>query len=416
MVPDFHPSQVNDRSAQWVVCQIGAREHFGIARALSERGGLAGMVTDVWVPPRSGLARFPGCARLADRYHPALAELPVVSFNRQMLGLELRQRATRQSGWSAILERNALFQKLAIKEIRRLDSRAASGDKPTLFSYSYAALELFREAKKLGWSTVLGQIDPGPEENALVERLRAENPDWAGASVESSPPDSYWETWREECSLADRIIVNSTWSKSLVEKAGIHKAKIEIVPLAYDCPDASAGDSAAKTVLRGKDEVLRVLYLGQAIVRKGIHDLASAAVRLDGAPIRIDVVGGHGVLPPNIPANLVFHGSVPRSEASAWYRQAEVFVLPTHSDGFALTQLEAMAHSVPVIATPACGEVVIDGHNGCLVPPGDPETLAKAISWMLEHPEQREMMGLAARETAGEFGLDRVADALVNEN
>ena len=41
--------------------------------------------------------------------------------------------------------------------------------------------------------------------------------------------------------------------------------------------------------------------------------------------------------------------------------EADVFVLPTLSDGFALTQLEAMAHDLPVIATLACGEVVEPG-------------------------------------------------------
>jgi glycosyltransferase involved in cell wall biosynthesis len=255
----------------------------------------------------------------------------------------------------------------------------------------------------------------GPEEDVLVEQLRAENPNWARRGV-SSPPGHYWEMWREECALADRIIVNSAWSKSLMEKAGINSSKIEIIPLAYEIPTnaAVAGDRELQS--RDSSASLRVLFLGQAIVRKGIQDLATAAHTLTDLSIQIDVVGPHGSLPEGLPSNLIFHGSVPRSEVAAWYDQAEVFLLPTHSDGFALTQLEAMAHGLPVIATPACGEVVIDGVNGWLVPPGDPDALADRMRWMLEHRDQHSAMSEAARKRAAEFTLDRVAEALVGES
>src|SRR5207249_3038181 len=60
-------------------------------------------------------------------------------------------------------------------------------------------------------------------------------------------------------------------------------------------------------------------------------------------------------------------GPVRRSEASRFYREADVFVFPTFSDGFGLTQLEAQAWKLPIIATRFCGNVVINGHNGWLL-------------------------------------------------
>jgi glycosyltransferase involved in cell wall biosynthesis len=54
--------------------------------------------------------------------------------------------------------------------------------------------------------------------------------------------------------------------------------------------------------------------------------------------------------------------------------------LPTISDGFAITQLEAMAHGLPVITTPNCGQVVTDGVDGFIVPVRDSQALADAIA------------------------------------
>ncbi len=55
------------------------------------------------------------------------------------------------------------------------------------------------------------------------------------------------------------------------------------------------------------------------------------------------------------------------SPVESYYRDADVFILPTLSDGFGLTQLEAQAWKLPVIASRYCGEVVRDGFNGVVI-------------------------------------------------
>ncbi|MDB4537630.1 glycosyltransferase family 4 protein [Akkermansiaceae bacterium] len=368
-------------------------------------------MTDAWVTPESLLGKIPGAARLQGRWHSDLADAQVLAPTARMLGDELKSKVKNRCGWYATMARNHLFQREGLRLLEK--SGAWDGEAKTVFSYSYAALEIFREAKRRGWTTVLGQIDPGPRENELVEDLRKEHPEWI-ESKGATPPEEYWDNWREECALADRIIVNSEWSRSLLIETGIDAEKIEIIPLALDGPMGADGIEKSK-IQNSKITIqspLRVLFLGQAIVRKGIQDLATAAHTLTDLSVQIDVVGPHGILPEGLPSNLVFHGSVPRSEVAAWYDQADVFVLPTHSDGFALTQLEAMAHGVPVIATPSCGQVVIDGVNGWLVPPGDSEALADQIRWMLENRDRHPAMREAARKRAAEFTLDRVAEAL----
>jgi glycosyltransferase involved in cell wall biosynthesis len=404
-----------------------------------------------------------------------------------MMFFALQARAGRWPLWKKILAENTIFQKAAGKIL--FGGRFPDADH-VLFAYSYAARDLFREAKRRGWTTVLGQIDPGPAEQRLVDGLRAGYPEWAG-SPEMVPPPHYWEEWREECELADRIVVNSEWSKKLLVKEGVAAEKMVVVPLAYSAESRGRQDwgttgpqergtkrlrdegtkgqpSPAKreeTGRRGdqligddgptgqrevaaatgatwkggnvekcegefgdqkletggksyperftKERPMQVLFLGQANVRKGIQDLVEAARLLGAGPWRFDVVGRHGALPPGIPSWVVFHGQVPRREARRWYEEADVFLLPTHSDGFALTQLEAMAHGLPVVATSCCGAVVQDGVNGVLVPAGDPGGLAGVIRDLAHGPRQLEAMSRAACETVREFGIDRVAQGLL---
>lgn len=414
---------------QWIVCQIGAREHYAVARALRRRGQLAALVTDWWSPPRSWTRLLPEAKSLAGRYAGELSDARVLAPNVRMLFFAARAQLGRWSLWKKILAENALFQKEATKMV--FDG-ALGAKKHVLFSYSYAARELFREAKKRGWTTVLGQIDPGPGEQRLVDELRNQYPQWVndGGAV---PPASYWDEWREECDLADRIVVNSEWSKSLLIKEGIAAAKIDVVPLAYEAGGLRSDEwrvtsdefevVGGRKIEAGKnrkypaeftrERPMRVLFLGQANVRKGIQDLVEAARLLGDGPWCFDVVGRHSSLPSGIPRHVRFHGQVPRSEAGKWYDEADVFLLPTHSDGFALTQIEAMAHGLPVVTTRCCGEVVRDGVNGILVPAGDTTVLAGAIRELAQQPRRLEAMSRAARETVREFDIDRVGRGLL---
>jgi glycosyltransferase involved in cell wall biosynthesis len=89
-------------------------------------------------------------------------------------------------------------------------------------------------------------------------------------------------------------------------------------------------------------------------------------------------------------------------------------VLPTLSDGFAITQLEAMAHGLPVIATPNCGEVVSDGVDGFVVLTRDAEALAQTFRRYLAQPELLRSQSAAALVKARQFTLDRLAASLAN--
>src|SRR6185436_16716956 len=121
-----------------------------VPRALHSSKRLKAMITETWVPPND----FLGLTRpLRERFHPGLQLAPIKSFNISTLAFELSARALRLSGWPLVLRRNRWFQERALSRIGRVAQELEHNDKPVLFAYSYAAIELMRFAKMKGWHT-----------------------------------------------------------------------------------------------------------------------------------------------------------------------------------------------------------------------------------------------------------------------
>lgn len=100
-----------------------------------------------------------------------------------------------------------------------------------------------------------------------------------------------------------------------------------------------------------------------------------------------------------------------RSDVSDFLRAADLFVHPSHQEGFSNAILEAMAAGLPVVACDVGGnpEAVVEGVTGRLVPPGDPTNLAKAMAEILADPGKGRSMGEAGRRRATEqFSMDRM--------
>jgi glycosyltransferase involved in cell wall biosynthesis len=77
----------------------------------------------------------------------------------------------------------------------------------------------------------------------------------------------------------------------------------------------------------------------------------------------------------------------------------DLFMLPTHREGFGVAFAEAMSMEVPVIVSriSPITEIIVDGRTGVLAEVGDPEAFARAAAPLLEHPELRQRMGQAGR-------------------
>ncbi|MXV92694.1 MAG: glycosyltransferase family 4 protein [Chloroflexi bacterium] len=163
-----------------------------------------------------------------------------------------------------------------------------------------------------------------------------------------------------------------------------------------------------------------VLYAGRLLWQKGIGDFVEVARRLRGqATFRVV-----GYAEPSSPL------SVPLRQLDAWqaeglidwqgkrddmptvYAESRVVCLPsTYGEGVPKVLIEAAACARACVTTdtPGCREIVRDGVNGRLVPPGDIEALTTAVNMLLDDPETCRRMGAAGRQIVLDgFTLARV--------
>lgn len=105
-------------------------------------------------------------------------------------------------------------------------------------------------------------------------------------------------------------------------------------------------------------------------------------------------------------------GLVPLAEIPEYYARASIFCMPTRLEPFGNVFVEAMWHQLPIVATRvgALPDIVEDGMNGFLVPPGDASALADRLSELLDDPERCARMGAASRgRAAGRYDWPLVA-------
>ncbi|MFH1593983.1 MAG: glycosyltransferase [Candidatus Omnitrophota bacterium] len=96
--------------------------------------------------------------------------------------------------------------------------------------------------------------------------------------------------------------------------------------------------------------------------------------------------------------NVQFLGA--RMDVPELMKLLDIFALPSLQEGFPRTLIEAMYSGIPVVASNISGipEVILDGENGCLVPPGDHAAMTDKIRILYKDPALRNSMGLKARD------------------
>jgi glycosyltransferase involved in cell wall biosynthesis len=109
-------------------------------------------------------------------------------------------------------------------------------------------------------------------------------------------------------------------------------------------------------------------------------------------------------------------GCVAGKEKRAAFESADIFVLPSYTEGFSMAVLEAMAYGLPVIATRvgALQEILQDGNHGFLVEPRDPQGLAATLARLIENRELRRAIGASnARLARTQYDIHHVARQLL---
>ena len=177
---------------------------------------------------------------------------------------------------------------------------------------------------------------------------------------------------------------------------------------------------AAPTTLRPPGEELRILFVGRPEERKGLPILLTAfGALVEHVPSRLTVIGAERedvlryLADPDLIGSIDVEGRVAGAELWRQLHEADVLCAPSLSgESFGMVLTEAFAAGTPVIASEIAGysDVVNNGVDGILVPPGDPQRLAEELQRVHHEPRRLEAMGEAARESAQRYAWPRVAD------
>ncbi|MEW6284998.1 MAG: glycosyltransferase [Chloroflexota bacterium] len=219
-----------------------------------------------------------------------------------------------------------------------------------------------------------------------------------------------------EYEVADFLIVPSPFVAESMIRSGIPPQKIILLPYGVTLRHFEPKRPEQERVKGG----FRVLFVGQIIPLKGIHHLVQAFTRLRFPRSELIIVGQGDVRYQALLNRLVgrdasvrFTGQLTQAELWAYYQSADVFVLPTLSEGSALVVYEAMAAGLPVVTTPNAGSVVREGVDGLLFPACDVDALQDKIQYLYQNPHARIAMGNSARERVREFTWERYRERLL---
>lgn len=398
------------------LAQIGARKNYVALQALSELGWLDTFCTDLYYGSMLSRALHLGArltgrrgesdaiaSRSTDVPIPHVVDFPMFAVRNR---LRVRKASANGDAHRAFIEGGREF---ATRAADRLSFDRLDG----VYSFSSASLELYQRAGD-GVRRVLDhETPPALLEAELVQQANERFADWSpgvpGAGL-SPVLQEYQARQLEECRLADVVVCPSTFAAELVSQTGVDDSKIRVLPFAMarrfaDATSPSSGNSSSK---------LRVLFLGNDALRKGLPDLVTALESMSaGGTLPVEVRGGGAWHLTDTAMHrceqvMTILGGVARRSVVEQYAWADVFVLPTASDAMGVVILEAMAAGVPVIATTASGgpDLIRDGVDGYVVPVGAPDQIAEKLDVLATDGDLRITMSKNARKRAAQVADD----------
>ena len=151
--------------------------------------------------------------------------------------------------------------------------------------------------------------------------------------------------------------------------------------------------------------VPKVLFIcGAEAKRKGYFELIEA---IQGLDLELIIVAANEIVRAdmstrNLPQVTLLDSVSRETLKETLYPQADIFAIPSHGEGFPNAMLEAMAASLPIVATPvgAIPEVITHNVHGTIIPVGDISTLKKQLHALCSNREKRLQFGAASYQHA----------------
>jgi glycosyltransferase involved in cell wall biosynthesis len=280
--------------------------------------------------------------------------------------------------------------------------RNLPGDFDFFIGLSSFCKEALEKCKSKGIPCAVDHGSLHMEEN--LRFIKEEGERWSVSVESDNVPEWVIEKQNREYETADHLFVLSSVAKESMIKNGVEEKKIFVNPCGVDLSSFYVKES-------DPEPTFRVLQTGGITLGKGVLTLLEAFndANLDGSELHF-VGGGYNTC--NIRAhidkkkrrNTFFHEPVPQNELIHHYHKSSVFVLASVSDGFGMVVPQAMACGLPVIVTQNVGakDLIVDGHNGFIVPVGSPDQIAEKLRVLYKEPELRARLGKNARKTVEE--------------
>ena len=395
--------------SKFIAVQLGARRSYAVPSILEKAGLLETFYTDLCgnvglLGTLLGtLPQFVIQGQLKNLYGRQLPQNLIhktVTFPYLTLQYEMEKKLS-QSGEDKLRTLGSFANRIGNSIISR-----GFGDATHYFSMFGEYIPALRYAKKQGLTTVT-EIFILLNAHYQVEKERLKYPE-----LENPPDQTFLKEafdWLQEvCDLSDWLIAPSEAVKQdLIDHWRVKSERCVVIPYGVN-----------ESWLEIKNEPIkgRILMVGSANLRKGIHILGEAANQLISHDYQFMVAGDVSDIVKNSPITkfLNFLGRIPRIETAKQYQQADVFVLPSIAEGSAEVTYEALASGIPVITTKAAGSVIRDGIDGFIVPEGNADALADKIQLLVEDRTLRNQMAVSARERAKDFTWDKYGQRLLS--
>lgn len=227
------------------------------------------------------------------------------------------------------------------------------------------------------------------------------------------------------------LVVSDHWRRILSDDYGVGASVVTNGTDVARFARPAVPPAEALRARLGADGRTLFLTVGGLEPRKGSYELVEALAKVrasvDPPPV-LAVVGGHSFqdhrpyrervlaradeLGLDVGRDMILLGTVPDEELPGWYQAADVFVFPSHKEGWGMAVLEAMAAGAPVITSdiPVFREFLADGEGALMVPVGDAAALAAAMRRLASEPRLHRRLAADAPTVAGRFTWDACAE------
>jgi L-malate glycosyltransferase len=200
------------------------------------------------------------------------------------------------------------------------------------------------------------------------------------------------------------LVVNKTLKDKALE-LGVNPEKVYVTPNAVDIIKFNPQNKELPSGIKISQDKPVILFVGNLVFQKGVEYLLESK-KLMNCDVQLLIVGD-GQLRPKLEKkveddeiqDVIFVGA--RRDIDKIMPSADLFVLPSVSEGFPISILEALASGLPVVATKVGGiSEVVDESVGLIVKPSNPQELAMAMDKILGNRKLKNSMSTNAREHA----------------